>query len=141
MKNIRIMAALACAAALLAAATAHAGVVVVAHPAVPGDTIGAGELQNIFLGKTGAWSDGAAVRPAVLKDGPAAEEFLKSYVKKSPSQFGTFWKKAVFSGTGTPPDEFGSDAELVQFVAATPGAVGFVAEGTDTGGTKVLAVQ
>ena len=141
MKSNKTIVVLALAAVLLAAGAARAGVVVVAHPGVPADAVGAGELQDMVLGKTGAWSDGTAVKPAVLSGGPAAEEFLKTYVKKSPSQFGTFWKKAVFSGTGTPPDEFGSDADLVAFVAATPGAVGFVAEGTDTGGVKVLAVQ
>ena len=141
MKNGKHIFAAVLAAAVLGAAAAQAGVVVVANPSVPGDAVSAGDLQSIFLGKTSSWSDGTAVKPAVLAGGPAAAEFLKSYVKKSPSQFSTFWKKAVFSGTGTPPDEFASDAELVKFVAATPGAVGFVADGSPTDGAKVLTVN
>jgi len=126
---------------LLLAAPALAGTVVVAHPGVAQDAIASGDLQGMFLGKTSSWSDGATVKPAVLADGPVLEDFLKTHVKKSASQFKTFWKKAVFSGTGTPPAEFATEVELIAYVAATPGAVGFVSEGAETGGAKVLTVQ
>jgi len=128
-------------ACLALASPAAAAVVVVTNPAVPGDAVSASNLQKYYLGKSTSWSDGTSVKPAMLVGGPTTDEFLKSYVKKSSSQFKTFWKKAVFSGTGTPPEEFGSDADVIKYVAATPGAVGYVAEGSDTAGTKVLTVQ
>lgn len=126
---------------VLAAMPAGAGVTIIAHPSVAASSVTADELQAMFTGKTTTWSDGAAANPAVLAEGPVLEEFLKDYVKKSAAQFGTFWKKAVFSGTGTPPEELKTEADLVAFVARTPGAIGFVAAGTATGGAKVIAVQ
>ncbi len=126
---------------LLLVAPALAGTLVIAHPGVAQDAVSGGDLQGMFLGKTSSWDDGSTVKPAVLADGPVLEEFLKTHVKKSASQFKTFWKKAVFSGTGTPPEEFASEAEMLAHVAATPGAVGFVSDGADTGAVKILAVQ
>jgi len=121
--------------------SATAGTVVVANSAVPADGVSQGDLQQIFLGKQTSWGDGTSIELGVLSGGPVADEFLKTYVKKSPSQFQTFWKKAVFSGTGTAPQEFGSGADLVAWVAATPGAIGFAEDGAATDGCKVLAIQ
>lgn len=123
------------------AVTAQAGVVIIANPGVAGDSVSGSELQKIFLGKTTSWPDGTAAKPAVVKNGPVTEEFIKTFVRKSPSQFKTFWKKAMFSGTGTPPAELKTEADMVAFVAGTPGAVGYVSEGVDTAGTKVLGVE
>ncbi len=123
------------------AVTAAAEPVVIAHSSVPGDAVDASTLQGIYLGKTSTWSDGSPVAPATIKGGDVTDAFLKSYVKKSSSQFASFWKKAVFTGTGTPPKEFGSDAEMVAWVAATPGAVGYVSAGAATDGCKVFAVN
>lgn len=128
-------------AASLVAGPAGAGVVVIANPSVKATQVTGDELQNLFLGKTTTWGDGAAAKPAVLAEGDVLEEFLKTYIKKTSAQFGTFWKKAVFSGTGSPPAEFKTEAELVAYVAKTPGAIGFVADGTDVAGAKKLAAQ
>lgn len=126
---------------MLAPLTVQAGVVVIANNSVPTDAVTAGDLQNIFLGRTTTWSDGSAVAAAVIDGGATADEFLKSYVKKSPSQFQAFWKKAVFTGTGTPPEEFASDADILAYVAGTAGAVGFVSDATAPDGVKVLSVK
>ena len=126
---------------LLAATPALAGPVVIAHAGVADAAVTAADLQAIFLGKQTTWSDGATIELGVLGGGPVAEEFLKTYVRKTGSQFQTFWKKAVFSGTGTAPREFGTSAELAAWVAATPGAVGFVADGAASDGCKVLRVD
>lgn len=126
---------------LLAAVTATAGTQVIAHAAVSDTGLGAGNVQNIFLGKQTSWSDGTPIEVGVIGSGPVAEDFLKTRVKKTASQYSTFWKKAVFSGTGTAPREFATDAEMAAWVAATPGAIGFVAEGAATDGCKILSIQ
>lgn len=125
----------------LTATTALAGVQVVANSSVTDDGLAAKECQKVFLGKQTKWSDGTTIKLGILSGGAAADEFFKNYVKKSPMQFATFWKKAVFSGTGTAPKEFSSAADMVAWVAATPGAVGFVEDGAATDGCKVLAIQ
>lgn len=117
------------------------GLVVVAHPAVTAEAVSPAMLQSIYLGRTTAWGDGTPTRPAMPESGPVLNAFLKAYVKKAPSHFGLYWKKAIFTGTGTPPESFKDDAALIAYVTSTPGAVGFVKAGSDVGKAKVLAVH
>ena len=72
----------------------------------------------------------------MLKDGDVYNTFIKEVVKKTSSQFTTFWKRAIFTGKGTPPKDFGDDATLVKFVAETPGAIGFVSAAAAKDGVK-----
>jgi ABC-type phosphate transport system substrate-binding protein len=53
----------------------------------------------------------------------------------------TFWQKRVFAGRDTPPIEKASDDEVVAYVKATPGAIGYVAPGTALTGVKVLELK
>jgi len=53
----------------------------------------------------------------------------------------SYWQQQIFSGRDVPPVEKSSDAQVVAFVKQNPGAIGYVAEGTDTAGTKVVTVQ
>ena len=39
------------------------------------------------------------------------------------------------------PKMFDSEAALVDYVAATPGAIGYVSKGTDVGKAKTLVVR
>jgi hypothetical protein len=39
------------------------------------------------------------------------------------------------------PKSFASDAEIVKFVAATKGAIGYVSAGAEGAGVKTLAVK
>lgn len=113
-------------------------VVVIANKDVAA-SIDAGALKNIFLGKT-TRVGGTKVTFAVLEDGPAHEAFLSAHVGKSGSQFTSFWRKQAFTGKGSMPAAFASAAEMVAWVAGTPGAVGYVPAGTDTGAAATVAI-
>ena len=126
---------------LMLAGLAGAAPIVIANPGVPEDALAARAVQDIFLGKSGTWSDGSRVSLTMLKGGDLSDAFLKANVKKSHKQFATFWKKAVFSGTGEMPAAFDTEAELVAHVASTPGAVGYIDDATPHDGVKVLAIQ
>lgn len=128
-------------ALLLGAGTALAGPILIAHKDVSVDAVTAGDLNKMLLGKSANWPDGSRVVLSMLKDGPIADEFLKTYAKKSPKQFGTFWKKAVFSGTGEMPAAFDTEADLVVFVSRTPGAIGFIDEATAHDEVKVIGIN
>jgi hypothetical protein len=119
---------------------ALAKAVVVAHKAVPVDSVSAADLRDIALGNKKQWKNGDLITFVTLSSGPVHEEFLKIYAAKSPVQFSSYWKRELFSGKGKPPRHFESEAALVRFVAETAGALGYVADGTDTGAVKVLSV-
>jgi ABC-type phosphate transport system substrate-binding protein len=85
------------------------------------------DIARIFLGKMKKYANGDSVAPVNSKFGNTVRtEFEKKALKKSSSQVKAYWSKRVFSGKGKPPKEVVSDAEVIAFVAATPGAIGYV---------------
>jgi ABC-type phosphate transport system substrate-binding protein len=51
-----------------------------------------------------------------------------------------FWLQQVYSGRNTPPLVKAADADVLAFVAGTPGAVGYVGALPAAGGVKVLTI-
>ena len=115
-------------------------VVVISNSSVPENTLNSKDLSSIYLGKKSTWSDGSKIVFVVLKD-DACASFYKDYVGKSESQFNTYWKKQVFTGKGKPPREFDSAKEMVDFVAATKGAIGYVPAGTGISKVKNITIK
>jgi hypothetical protein len=52
-----------------------------------------------------------------------------------------YWAQRVFSGRGVPPPELANDSEVVKFVAAHSGAIGYVAADAALAGVKVVEVD
>ena len=77
----------------------------------------------------------------ILKKDYVWKILLKEFVKKSPSQFGSFWKKAVFTGAGKPPKSFKTEADLIRYVTSSPGSIGYIDASTLHEGVLVLQVQ
>ena len=124
---------------MIVAPSAWSGSVkVITAAGTPVDAIEDGAIKKIFLGKTKSWPDGNPVEFVILKSGEAHDGFLKAYVKKSASQFKTYWKKQVFTGKGKSPKSYGSEAELAAYVAGKPGTIGYISGNADTAGAKVI---
>ena len=114
-------------------------VVVIVNSGVAVSTISSGDMKAIYKGEKTSWSDGSTiVALAQKKTQPATKLFLENKAGMSLVEYNKHWQQAVFTGAGTPPREFASDAEIVQAVASTPGAIGYVSSGTDTGAAKVI---
>lgn len=107
---------------------ASAEVAVVAHTEVQldGDGIDAATLQAFYLGKKRTWPGGSHVVLTVNHHEAVHASFLGTYIGKSPSNFTNFWKRMVFTGQGKMPESFDNDSAVIDFVARTPGAIGYV---------------
>ena len=104
-----------------------------------GAAIDESDIARIFLGKVKTFSTGDKVTLVNLKFKEATRnEFEKKVLKKSSSQVKAYWSKLMFSGKGKPPKELASDKDILNFVAANPGAIGYVAEGSVDGTVKVI---
>ena len=136
----RIIVLAACCVALQAS-PALAQVQVVANPSVGVSTISPGDLKDVFLGGKSTLPDGSAVEPVLADAGEPHKVFLQEYVGKSDQALRTYLKSLVFTGKARMPKSFGSDAEIVKYVAATKGAIGYVSATSDTAGVKKLQVQ
>ena len=135
----KYMAVLAIALLSFGLQAASAGVVVIGNPNLSVSSITKAEAANIFLGKMTKWADGTPVTVIEHKDGDAAkDEFYNKVVGKSPSQLKAYWAKLVFTGEGVPPKEYSGDRAVKTRVSSTPGAVGYVSDGSADNSVKVL---
>jgi len=124
-----------------ALAAAAADVKVVANSSVKADSVSSEELKNVFLATKTSLSDGSHVEPVLQKSGATHEAFLKEHVGKTDSALMTYYRSLVFTGKASMPKTLGSDAEVVEYVAKTKGAIGYVAADTAVAGVKTLEVK
>jgi ABC-type phosphate transport system substrate-binding protein len=124
----------------LAGQQVAAATVVIANEDVSSDEIAKRELQKIFLGRSTQFG-GQKLVVVTLGNGSSHQAFTEDYLQMTPQQFTNHWRKIVFSGTGKEPRAFDSEAELVAFVARTPGAIGYVSSGGSHSGVKTLKVN
>lgn len=115
--------------------------IVVANNDVGENTLNQDEVKNIFLGKKVKWDSGKNITPVILSQGPVHDDFLKRFVKKNDRQYSKYWKQMIFTGQGTPPKAFASEADLVNFIKQTPGSVGYIDSATPYDGVKVVSVK
>lgn len=104
------------------------------------------EIARLFLKKTTRWPDGKPVVPVDQSSQATVRaaftrEVLKAEGLGQLSAVQRYWQEVLFSGRGTPPTVKSDDAEVLSFVLATPGAIGYVSGDADTGAAKVLAVE
>lgn len=118
-----------------------AEVVIIVNPSVAVSGISKNELKEIFTGKQVTWDDGQAVKPALLTKGEAHEEFIRDFVGKTTNQFTTYWRKMIFTGQGIQPRTFETSPEVIDYIAKTPGAIGYVSSSDLSTGTKALPVS
>jgi len=105
---------------------ASASPVIIANKSLEKEKLDSSTVKMVFLGKKLAWDTGGRVILAVVRSGPVADDFLKANVDMSASGFNNLWRRLAMTGGGTAPKSFETEQELRTFVAATPGAVGFV---------------
>ncbi len=113
----------------------------IVHPGVPEESLQDEDVQRIYLGKKSRWSDDTHIVPVMLKSGSLRSVFLRSVLERNETKYNTYWKQALFTGRGIPPKELDTLQELIDFVASTPGAIGYIPAGGDPGGAKRVTLK
>lgn len=140
---------LACAAIVLAALSLRPGdaaaqaapFVVVVHKQNPVSTISRADAAALFLKRAVRWPGGAAARPVNQPSRSLITvAFSAGVLRQAPSAVEAYWQQQIFSGRATPPPERPGDAAVVEYVAANPGAIGYVSAGAVTATVKVLPI-
>jgi ABC-type phosphate transport system substrate-binding protein len=108
-------------------ALAASDVIVVVSVKNPVVSLSKNQALDIFLGKAARFPDGA---PAMAIDQVEGSEsrnaFYISAAGKSPAQLKAYWSKIIFTGRGQPPREVANDDGVRKFLAANPGAIGYM---------------
>jgi ABC-type phosphate transport system substrate-binding protein len=115
----------------------QAGVAVIAHPSI-GDGATEKDIKKVFLGKKADLA-GVAVTPADQKEGsPLRKAFYESVIGQTEEEVKAYRTEMVFTGKGTPPREVVDDAAMKAYVAATPGAIGYIDDSKVDATVKVI---
>ena len=137
-----VVAALAALALAAAPAAAQDAYKVIVNPASPVSAVTKAELQAVFLKKSATWSNGVPATPVDLpEDAGTRTAFSREVLGKSTSAVRAYWNMMVFAGRNVPPPQKNTDADVVEYVRTTPGAVGYVAAGSATPGVRVVQVR
>lgn len=97
------------------------------------------DVKRIFLGKKGTFADGKKALPITFAEGDDTRAvFLKSVLRKTESQYVSYWSKLVFTGAGVPPQEVKSMQEMKELVATNPSTIGYIDESLVDGTVKVV---
>lgn len=139
--NLRFSLLLLAMAGAVTSSKVNAQILVIANPSVRAMDVSKSDLRDVFTGASSSFKGAAQVTPVLLKQGTVNEDFLDLYVGKSDSAFRASWRSLLFSGQGVLPKTLDSDAAVVEYVAHTPGAVGYIAKSSPHEGVKTLIVR
>jgi len=115
---------------LLACATA--GLIALAPEAYAGDlfviansgtTVSSAEVRGIYLGEK---QFAGPVKLVPVDNSAVQEQFLSKVMSMEVAKYNASWTKKSFRDGVNPPAVKGSDAETIEFVKTTAGAVGYV---------------
>lgn len=133
-------------AVVAAAGSADAGdepeFYVIVHPSNGAQSLSRKQVSDAFLKKVTRWGDDSAIAPVDQK--PRREvraHFSRAMLGRSVAAVLAYWRQIVFSGRGVPPRQVRNDGQVVRYVRANRGAIGYVARGTPLEGVKVVQVR
>lgn len=95
-------------------------------------------LRDIFLKRIFIDPQGHALIPVNLPaENPLRTAFTHALIGMDETQLRSYWNRRYFQGQ-SPPYVLGSQNAVVQFVAKTPGAIGYVRPDRLTGDVQVI---
>jgi len=98
------------------------------------------ELRELYLRRKRRWPSGLPAIPINLPaDHPLRERFSKVVLGRSPADLVSYWDARYYEGT-TPPAVLSSSEAIRAYLAAEPGAIGYLAMEDVRGACRVVLV-
>ena len=115
---------------------------VIVNTSNPVSSMSKDQVSRLFLKKVIKWDNGQAVLPVDLpKNSPSRQAFSIQVHGKPVKAIESYWQQKIFSGRDVPPLEKSSDAQVLAYVKANAGAIGYVSGDTPAGGVKVIDLE
>lgn len=100
---------------------------VIVNQSVALQSINRQQLKSIYLGQKTVWPDGSIVTLVIYRTTDKLhKEFVEDMLGIYPYQFNRRWQKLAFSGFGIKPIVVESKSAMLETVASTPGAIGYI---------------
>lgn len=123
---------------LILSACSYAQVAVIANKSVADGSVSTSKVADIYSLRAKTWSNGQAVVLFTYKSDNNVTGPFFSALGKSSSDMKKAWMKIQLTGEGQAPEALGSEEEIINKVASTPGAIGFVSAGKVNDKVKVI---
>lgn len=123
--------------------TAHAepSFRVIVNPENPIIIISKSQLSKILLKSQTSWSSGNRILPVDQRVSSRVRDAMSRTVHgRSAMAIKNWWNQQIFAGRGVPPPELASDAKVIAYVLANPGAIGYVSVDANVADVKVLGL-
>lgn len=95
-------------------------VIIITHPGI---TLSTDEVKDVYLGEK---QFAGSTRLVPVDNLAAQPEFLARFLQMNITRYNNAWNKKTFRDGLTPPTVKLSDAEVIEYVKRTPGAVGYI---------------
>jgi hypothetical protein len=103
--------------------------VVVAHVDTP--PLNESTLQRVYLGKVVEINGRPIIPVNLTKGNDLRRAFMEQVLTHDDDKFVAYWTVRRYIGQGTPPREFETIEQQVEFLRRTPGSVGYVQDVAD----------
>jgi ABC-type phosphate transport system substrate-binding protein len=117
----------------LLAAPASAEIVVVVNPANPASRMFTEQAAQFFMGKSNQFTPVDQGKESSIR-----RDFYQKLAGKTLAQVEAVWAKIEFSGKGSMPKSYSSDAAVKKAIAADPSAIGYIEKASVDDSVKVL---
>jgi ABC-type phosphate transport system substrate-binding protein len=115
--------------------------VVIVNASNPAASMRKADVAKLFLKETVTWKHGGKVLPVDLDSRSRTRaDFTREVHGRSLEAILAYWNQKMFSGADVPPPQKGSDHDVIEFVRANPGAVGYVSTSAPLQQVKVLRI-
>lgn len=125
---------------LFIAASGSGDIVIVCSKDVPVNSLTKDEVKSIFLGEKVKWDDSHKITFVLLMT-ETHDRFLEKYLGTNPAQYLQYWKKMIFTGKAGSPKSFKEPDKLIEYIAGTEGAVGYVPSEAYNDKVKTISVR
>ena len=142
MRRIVLTATLLIAASFMSGNAQAASFKIIVNNGLRVDSLPKKAVSDFFMKRAPKWENGTPVT-AVDQEQAATvrEQFSRAIHGKPAAAVKSYWNQQIFSGREVPPLEKRNDAEVVAFVRANAGAIGYVSDTAPTDGVRVVSVQ
>lgn len=121
----------------------ESSVYVVAHTSANIAKLSSAQLRKIISMRQTVWPNGQPIVVYILDpQSPVHQRLCKNYLKMFPYQIERLWEKLAYSGLGEKPIVVENEQEMLELIANTPGAIGYVSNSSDlTALHKIIEVE
>ena len=114
---------------------------IIANNDFPIDQLSKSNLRKFFLLKNQVLKGTQLLITNLKRDEPIRAHFSNDVLKKSSGKIERYYLKLALSGRGAVLKPFATEAEMIEKIKSSKGAIGYIAAETQVTGVKVLTIN